>query len=328
MTILRSKRSLCASFLIGATLLASLFSGCTQEKKDLRKVPVVKVNGAVLTAGEFSDRLASRLKLFDDLSAKDPKILKRTKDLIVQDFIVQSLTKDWAHKHQIFVRKEDLDAEINKIRGQYPDSLTFRKQLAEQGLSFESWERRLRTTLLERLVQKSIGKSIPNPTAAEMHAYYSANKATFRQPATIHVRQIVVQSKESAKRIKKALISGKKFGQLAKSFSITPEGQNGGDLGWIYTNAKNIFTDKAYPLNRVEVVKDAYGYHIFEVTGKRSAHVLTFDEAQPQITRALMSTREQHVYSKWLEKQILAAHIYKNDDFINKIYVQNRGSKQ
>ncbi len=299
-------------------------AGCTRTARDIRQLPVIKVNETVMTAGEFSDRLADRLKLFDDLSAKDSNVLKRTKKLIVQDFIVQSVTQHWAKRHQIFVRKEDLDSEVNKIRKEYPDDIAFRKSLADQGLTFDAWEERLRVTLLQELVQETLMKGVARPSSDEMKTYYSAHRSELQLPAALHIRQIVVANEADADRIRAALKAGKSFAALAKKFSITPEGANGGDLGWVEKTPQNVFSAKPYPLKQWQVVKSAYGYQIFQILEKRSGRPLTFEEAKKRIERQLLAESEQTVYSDWLEKQVLKSHIYKNDSLIDHIYVQDR----
>ncbi len=304
--------------------LAILLVSCTRTQRNIRQIPVVKVDDAVLTAGEFADRLADRLKLFDDLSAKDPNVLKRTKNLVVQEFIVQSVTQSWAKKHQLFVRKEDLDAEVNKIRKDYPDDIAFRKSLASEGLTFDTWEERLRMTLLQRFVQAALRKTISKPTASEAKSYFSNHRAEFQRPAALHVRQIVVANESDADQIKKALKAHRRFSDLAKKFSITPDGAKGGDLGWVEGRATNIFSAKGYPLKKLQLVKSPYGYHLFEVLERHSARPLTFDEARARIERKLLAEREQTVYSAWLERQILKSRIYKNDSLIKQVYVQSR----
>ncbi len=323
MTLLCSHKSRRALYSLLAFLL--VLTGCTRSHKNLRQIPVVKVNQNVLTAGEFSDRLAERIRLFDDLSAKDPKILQKIKNLVVQDFVVQSLTKDWARRHQIFVRKEDLDAAVKKIQKQYPDELSFRKELADQGLTIDEWKDRLRMTILEHLVQSALLKDIPKPTTEEMQRYFADNKKNFKRPAAVHVYQIVVRTKANAQTIERVLRAGKSFAAMAKEFSVGPEGQTGGDLGWVYSDTSNIFTKRHYPIGQLEIAKDAFGYHVFKIVARRRSHSLTFQEAKPQIVRDLLAQSEQGVYKDWLRKQILKAHVYKNDDVINKIYVQNRG---
>ena len=310
--------------LLPQAVLAVSLVGCTRSQHSIRQIPVVKVDDSVLTAGEFADRLAGRLKLFDDLSAKDSNVLKRTKNLVVQEFIVQSVTENWAKKHQIFVRKEDLDAEVNKVRKDYPDDIAFRKSLADEGLAFDTWEERLRITLLQRFVQDALRKTISKPPESEIKSYFSSHRSEFQQPAALHVRQIVVANESDADQIKKALKARKRFSGLAKKFSLTPEGANGGDLGWVEKGTTNIFSAKNYPLKKLQMVKSPYGYQLFEILERRPARPLTFDEARARIARKLLAKREQTVYSAWLERQILKSHIYKNDSLIKQIYVQNR----
>jgi peptidyl-prolyl cis-trans isomerase C len=52
------------------------FSACDLGASRVAAKPVVKVNDQVLSAKEFADRLARRLKNFDALAAKDPNNVK------------------------------------------------------------------------------------------------------------------------------------------------------------------------------------------------------------------------------------------------------------
>src|SRR6185312_10549222 len=181
-------------------LICSLLAASCTHRSNVRSLPVVKVDDAQLTAGEFSDQLATRLKMFDDLSAKDPSVLKQVENSVIQDFIVKAVAQEWAQANQVFVRKEAIDAEVAKVRKDYPDDLAFRKSLADQGLTFDHWQDKLKTTILERLVQQQLSKDIKKPSDAEMRAFYSANKAEFQLPVAYHVRQIVLKSEADADR--------------------------------------------------------------------------------------------------------------------------------
>lgn len=322
-------RTLCASqtplkILLVAMLVA--LSGCTRESTDFAKHVVVKVNEKTLTAQEFSELLASRLKMFNALSAKDSAVISQSKNAIVQDFIVQVVTEDWAHKNQLFVRREQLDSEITKVRSQYPDEIAFRKALADEGLVYDTWVNRLKYNILEKLVVNELRKTITAPSSDDLKSFYSNNKNLFQITAAIKLRQIVLRTETDAQKIKKELSSGKPMADLAKKYSITPEGAQGGDTGWIEKGTLDVF-DSGFRLGlgqRSSILKSSYGYHIYEVTAKRAAKTLSFDESRKDVEKAFLAQREQEVYSSWLENQILKARVFKDDAFISKIQVHTR----
>ncbi len=309
--------------------LCLMLSACNHNEAKLGSRPVVKVNDSVLSAEDFSNMLAARLKAFNGLAAKDSGVIAQAKNSIVQDFIVQTVTQDWAQKNQIFVRKEVLDSELTKIRKAYPDDVAFRKALADEGQTYDNWESRLKMTVLERQVLDELRKQIKPPAAEELNAYYQANRGLFNLGAAVHLRQIVLKTENHAQLIKKELSAGKNFAELAKKFSITPEGAAGGDLGWIEKGTFDLF-DTASKLAigaRTQVLKSPFGYHLIEVVGRRQAKSLAFEEARAKIEKHLTAIREQENYSRWLEAQILKARVFKDDEFLRKIYVQTRGNK-
>lgn len=306
--------------------LAFILSGCTRHGADPIQRVVVKVNTESLRAGEFSELLASRLKVFNTLSAKDTAVIAQAKKSVVQDFIVRVVTQDWAQKNQIFVRKEQIDKEIQSFRDQYPDDIAFRKSLADEGITYDQWESRLKFTLLERMVSGELRKNIPKPTTEEAKAYFQSHKSLYQQPAAVRIRQIVLDTDVNAQRVKKLLASGKSLSSLAEKFSLTQEGKSGGDVGWVERGTLDVF-DAAFRMNvgqRSQIVKSPFGYHIFEVTAKRPAKAFTFEEVRDRVDKNLIEEKEQQVYSTWLEEQILKARVFKDDEFLNQIQVQTR----
>src|SRR5688572_20319506 len=113
--------------LILAGVLAFCSLSCTRSSQDAPGKVILRVNNTEMTAKEFSNALISRLRSFDALTVKDPQVLRRTKEEVVKEFLVRVITEDYARAQNILVRKEDLDNEINTVRANYPDDLTFRQ---------------------------------------------------------------------------------------------------------------------------------------------------------------------------------------------------------
>ena len=91
-------------------------------------------------ASDFATYLSHELKDYNLLAVKDEKIITRAKAEVVRKYIVRVVTRDWARKQGLFVRKEHIDQQVAKIRESYPDDLTFRRALIEENLSFNFWK--------------------------------------------------------------------------------------------------------------------------------------------------------------------------------------------
>ncbi len=311
---------------LGLTVSTVFLLGCTKNRSDYKNHVVVKVNETGLTAADFSEQLGARLKVFNSLSAKDSAVISQAKNAVVRDFIVHVITQDWAKAKQLFVRKEQLDSEIKKMRGQYPDDIAFRRALAQEGLTYDIWESRLSYSLLEKLVIEDLRKQSKPITPSDLTSYYQKNKSLFQVTAAVRLRQVVSDTDVNAQRIKKELDSGKPLSELAKKFSTTPEGADGGDVGWIEKGVLDVY-DAAFKMNvgqRSGIVKSPFGYHIFEVTAKRVAKTLPFDEAKKRVELAVQTDNEQELYSSWLEEQVLRARVFKDDDFLKSITIHTR----
>jgi peptidyl-prolyl cis-trans isomerase C len=290
---------------------------------------VLKVNDQTLRADEFAELLASRLKMFNQLSARDSVVIAHAKSAIVQEFIVQVVTHAWAQKKQLFVLKDQIEKEVTTYRKQYPDDASFRAALAHEGLTLTAWEERLKRSLLEKIVLSELRKSILKPSSDERKAYYQAHKSRFQRPAAIKIRQIVLNTEEDAKRMKKELSQGKNFAAMAKQFSVSPEGQNGGDAGWIEQGMADAF-DKAFHLGvgqRSQILKSPFGYHIILVEARRAPKTFKLEDVIEKVDAAILAEKEQVVYSAWLEEQVVKSQIYKDDGFINQIQVNSRSAK-
>ncbi len=321
----RSTLMLPARLLIAACCFFGL-GACTKARQVANR-PVVNVNGQELKASAFADLLASRLRHLDALTAKDPSVIQRAKDHLLRDFIINVLTEDWAKTNNIFVRAEDIESEIQKIKKTYPDDLTFERTLADENISFKDWKGRLTQTLLLRLVSQKLNEKTQSPTDEEMRNHYLTNKETFERPEQVRLRQVVVSSEADAKVIQEQLKKGKPMTELAEKHSITPEGKRQkGDIGWMEKGVMEGF-DAAFTMpagRRSDIIKSPYGYHIFEVIAKRPAQTVPFDQVKDRIRRALIANREQAIYTSWLESELRKARVLKDDQLINEIRIETR----
>jgi peptidyl-prolyl cis-trans isomerase C len=294
----------------------------------LASLPVVQVNDQTLQVKEFADRLARSLKKFDALAAKDPNNVQRAKEEILRVFIVGALISAYAEANKISVTDDEVAKEIDKIRSSYPDDISFRRILADEGFSLSDWKIDLKRTLLERKVFHKIAEKVQKPSTEEVRKYFDAHKERFKRKERVYLRQIITDDISKAQAIRDDL-KKRDFVEMAKKFSVAPEGKSGGLVGWIEKGTVDIF-DKAFSLAPgaiSPVLESSYGFHIFKVERKVPGGYATLDEVKALIEQELAGQREQAEFADWLDKQIRASRVLRDNELIKSMTVETRGSQ-
>jgi peptidyl-prolyl cis-trans isomerase C len=307
-------------------VLFLLFTSCSWMRPSLGKKIVLDVDGKQLTGQEFAQELAYRLKDQDALTAKDPKTVALIKAKISEDFVIQALSEEWAREKNLMLKKEILDQAVTGMQKNYPDDLAFRQALADQGLTFKAWTDRLQQSLLQKLVVTRVVAGAPKPSESEVQAYYNEHRDQFTMHETAQIRQILVATESDAKAIETELKQGKKLTELAKKYSISPEGPSGGNVGWLEKGVSEVF-EPAFRMKvgqRSPIVKSSFGYHIFELVARKPARSKPLNEVKGEIERIFMEKRQQSLYLAWLEEQTRKARVFKDQAFIDALKVETK----
>lgn len=315
-----------SQFKLGCFFVLSLqLSACHWNSRKVGELPVVKINNEQMSLKEFSDELSKHLKSFDAIVAKNPGQIQRVRDIVIRDFLMQKLIERSAKENKISVSQKEWDDEVSTIRASYPDDLAFRKVLVEENLSLNEWKQSVRSAVLQRKVFEQFRGKISKPTDAEIKAYFDENKDHFKHPERVWLRQIVVDDYGKALDIKEA-VKKKDFGELAKKFSVAPEGKTGGVVGWVDKGTVDIF-DKAFTQSTgsvSQVLESPYGFHLFKVDKKEGSGLRRIEEVKTLIEHLLVSQREQKEYTQWLDQQIRSSQVMVDYDLIKQLKVETR----
>jgi peptidyl-prolyl cis-trans isomerase C len=312
--------------LLGLLILASI--QCTNQQPSVGSKPVLKVNENVMSAKEFANKLAMRLRELDSLAAKDPNVNSRVKDEIINSFIVRSLMIDWALKNKITVTDSETEAETLRIRALYPDDLAFRRMLAEESTSFAEWQANLKLNLLEKKVSAEINKNVAAPTDEEIRVYYNENKESFRKKERVYLQQIVLKDQARAEYIKQEL-KKQAFDVLAKKYSIAPEAAAGGVVGWIEKDTVDFFAPVfKWAMNHVgEIITSPFGVHVIKITKREPERVPSLEEEKAKIKRRIIELKEKSAYVSWIDKELRSSSVFKDIDLISSLKIETRGSQ-
>jgi len=171
-------------------------------------------------------------------------------------------------------------------------------------VQLEEWKKdRVEKLLIDKLIEQEID-SIIHVSDQDVEEYYKANKKEFQQPLMVRARQIVVATEEEARSIRSKILKGADFADMAKRFSLSPDSEQGGDLGKFAKGQMPEEFDKVVFRYRVgsvsRVVKSPYGFHIFKVEHRIRPRTQTLDEVSEQIRQKIFQARQESFFNEWL----------------------------
>ncbi len=295
-----SQMSRLLALLAALTLLAGA-AGCRERSPDAASAPVLlQINGLSITLDEFNRRFEQTLPLDNTLGQDEKDELKRA---FLRQVIDRELTLAEARRLELTVSPEEVEAALAEYRRDYPDD-EFDKLLQAQGISLAQWRAELAERLLmEKVLNQAVYASI-EISEEQISAYYQAHRDEFDRPAQVRARQIVLDSEDQGREVLAQLRKGASFAEMAELFSLSPDAENGGDLGYFPRGEMPPEFDAVVfnlPVGELsDLVKSDYGFHIFLVEDRREARSLSQAEAAAEIEALLRRAEEERAYQDWL----------------------------
>ncbi|MBY0502000.1 MAG: peptidyl-prolyl cis-trans isomerase [Alphaproteobacteria bacterium] len=144
-------------------------------------------------------------------------------------------------------------------------------------------------------------------TDAAVQAKYDEFVKSFPQEKEVHLRHILVENKDTAMSVIKALKGGSDFKKLAQAKSKDATAKEGGDLGFFRkSELPKELADAAFALTpgsySQEPVKTDFGWHVLKVEEIRDAKPPKFDEVKNEL-KALMTQEAVIALIKELRSQ-------------------------
>lgn len=311
-----------------APALESELAEVTQEPVIEDNTPVAKVNNKIITEGEiqkvmglFKEQMAGRLPP-DQLEEALPQIRER----IVEELIMRRVMLDAVAKEGISLSDPEF-AEIKaELAEELPPDVTIEDYLAETGTT----EAEMREQMAVRKMIIAKADAVAQPSDEDIQAFYDENKEGFAQDETVTASHILIKTdpaddeaslaskRERIEDLRRQLIEGGDFAELAKENSDCPSASAGGDLG-SFGRGQMVpeFEDAAFtqPVGSVgEVVQTQFGYHLIKVTEHSDAKTLEFNEVKSRISDILYSQAQQDAVREYVDGLREAASVERFDD--------------
>ena len=205
---------------------------------------------------------------------------------------------------------------------------TVNRSLTSAGLTRGDLTRMIRQDLqVRKFIENTVVSppTIPDSVAME---YFQENPQLFVTADSVRVRHIIIRSsqndtetdvenkKGTLRDLRRRVLSGDSFAELAKEYSEGPSAREGGDLGYFSRqDMVRSFSDVAFALEAGQVsdiVTTPYGYHIIKSIDKKPSRRLEYQEVAAELKRELAQQMMVQMLQNHLQMSRSVAIIERN----------------
>ena len=271
--------------------------------------PVAIVEGEKISRAElqetFNNALASSGINPDELSPEQKMAGYRE---VLDELIVDKLIARKASS--VDVKDADLEAEITRIKTQFPSEDVFKAEMAKAGETQDTFRANVKRMFQQQKWMESQLGDKTKVSDADIKKFYDENKKEFEHPELVRASHILIRVPEDAddktvaekkKAAQAALTRVQKedFATVAKEVSEEPgAAQSGGDLSF-FPKDRMVpeFANAAFAMKKGQVSKEPvrtkFGWHVIQVTDRKDAGTMPYDEVKTQVGAYLEGSKRR-----------------------------------
>jgi len=277
----------------------------------------VSVDGVVMKKADLEKELQAAFNMYKNKipADKQKEMKEQLRKQLIQVFIMKTLLSREVEKKKITASNEEITKTIETIKTQMAPNKTVDEFMKENKIKREDVALAVK---IEKFRDMEVGQK-GKPTDKEISKFYNENREKlFIQPASVHVRHILVavkkeddektkeQKKAKIEDIRKQLLSGGDFAELARKNSDCPSKEMGGDLSYIKKGQMvKEFETAAFSQEKNAigpVIKTQYGYHIVQVLDKKPEKKVELNEVKAKIATHLEQTKKMEAFNAIVKK--------------------------
>jgi len=154
----------------------------------------------------------------------------------------------------------------------------------------------------------------------EIRQYFDAHADSFVDPASYHVREVLVNDEPSAIRMIREAQAGTPLEELAKKYTVRPGFRtNGGDLGWVSPNRYPDLCPTAATLKPGEIGGPVPGvgqFSVIQLLESKPASPRKFEDLKGEIFQRLQQQRADSILEAYVDSMKIAYPIVIHDDVL------------
>ena len=309
--------------LVMIIILNSCFDNNPSANFTVDNEVVLIINDEKVTSKQFKKMLVVQKKIFKVQNTQElkPEELSWFKNRVLNELVKNTLLAQEIAKNNITIDQNELDEILNQKREGYIEG-ALEKTLALEKISSDDWENSIKNMhLTKKLIQEHVNSKV-SVSEKEMREYFDKSDE-FHKKEQVRALHIMVESEGEIREIKKEIrLKQKSFANLAKEYSLGPEGVQGGDLGYFEAGQMPEEFDDVFKLkiNKVsDIIRTPYGFHLFKVVDKVQERKMDFEESRSRIKKILLQDVQDKAFQEWFLKLKRNARINIKYDVLNKI---------
>jgi peptidyl-prolyl cis-trans isomerase SurA len=201
----------------------------------------------------------------------------------------------------------------------------FRKALDAEGLTLEEWQANLKKSMIVAFLRDREVDSKVSVSPQDVRAAYEKAGDTFRTPEQVRLRMIVINGgktdeelavkRQQAEDVRRRLLKGESFEDLAAQVSQSAHAKDGGDCGWIEPASRRpelaAVIRALQPGDISRIIPAGGDLYILKVEGRRDAAVIPFEKVHDTLRTELEKQEALRLYDAWITRLTQKAFIRK-----------------
>ena len=288
----------------------------------------VEVDGVKMTKAQLIAELKKRLAMVkgqipaDKLEQAKAEIRKG----LVDEFVMRTLIAKEVAAKKVTATEKEIAGVMEEMKSQLPAGATMDELIKKNRIDVAKMRDDIGMNIkINKLIEQTLGGKV-KIADKETADFYEKNKDKFMKPETVHARHILVSKvpedtekiradkKAKAEDLRKKLLGGANFADLAAKNSDCPSKQAGGDLG-TFARGQMVkpFEDAAFSQEKNAigpVVETDFGFHIIQVLDHQASQVVKLDtDTKQKINAYLEGQKRQGAFDGIVKRLKAAANI-------------------
>jgi peptidyl-prolyl cis-trans isomerase SurA len=255
------------------------------------------------------------------------RAVNEARQKILNQLVEDRLAFQEAKNLKIEADETAIDAQMEEFKNKFKTEEALEEALKKEGLSLTDMRERLRRQWLIRRLQDIEVRSKVVVSPLEVADYFKDHPDEFSENERIKVRSITIKKNEEARQkgltdeaakakaqdLRKKILSGEDFGELAKENSEDVHAKNEGLGDWIERGSmipaidEVIFKMKAGEIS--QIIETSMGYHLFRVEERKEGQKKTLEQARDEIFAKLYEQKARKRFEEWMEELKRNAYI-------------------
>ncbi len=315
---------------------------------------LVKVNGDILTQTELEERQTAAIRARMGADFKPEMInnsaeLKKAVDEVTPQLLVEAIDEllllQMGKEKGYQLSDEQFQGWLDNLRKEQnlTDDAKFTAALKQEGMSIEDLRKNVEKQFLVGQVQRDEVGSKLSITEEEARQYYLTHKQEFVEPATVTLREILIEvppatqggqsaisvakldeAEAQATALRARLLAGEDFAKVAAEASASPSKANGGLIGPMnlaeVSASLQELIGKMKPGDITQPIRTNKGVQILKLETIKPSAVQPFESVRDLVADRVHNARQQVEVRKFLARVRGQALIEWKNDTLKKMY--------